>query len=789
MTINTIAINSISKKIAEGMYQGNMHNCLRDAGRMIGGYLANSYISAAEADALMKDAISRCIDKKLGTSTIRKAVDDGGKVPLDIDFCDFESKDRAFGFDDPLVRVKRKAHNDAVLQPLKKDPPPEFVKVVDTGWLAKAEVPPAPIVPGWQADHFTRYINAMFLPHETVGLCINTWSKETDDGVKFLPDAGFWDRTAKELVDLLKKKKGNLAAVLGDHNKDAGAWVRINPMDGQGAKDVNVTQYRHALIEGDGDELGKQLQIIKDLQLPCSCIVHSGKKSIHALVRVCAKNLDEYRERVDYLHGVVNCNGLKADSSTKNPSRLSRLPGFERAGGHQYLIDEKCGMPDWESWVDWIEDKKDDLPEFESLEDVDFDNLPEKAPELIEGILREGRKMTLTGPSKAGKSFDLMELSIAIACGTKWHDRRCKQGKVLYINAELDKIEAIHREKDLFVAKNIDYVHRKNIDFWHLRGKNRPLNLLAPKLIRRAKSRGYKAIIIDPIYKLLTGDENNAADMSAFTNLFDKIASELGCAVICCHHHSKGDQGGKQSTDRGSGSGVFTRDPDAILDLIELTIKPDAREQVIFVHSINTMVAAAKEAGINLMQYGDAETDNPEALFMALSTDYPQHASVIRAARATGIQQAKGMSGWRIEATLREFAKPDNFFTWFVHPVHCHDFVDILKDAKVKGEEPAWMADKEKKNQQREEKKRKAEERKRQEEEDKKHAQRKVDEDEQARLFAAIKRLGGFGVVTKQELEAELRLSDYQFRTLIRKHGVVSRRTGEGRNQALFGTL
>ena len=49
----------------------------------------------------------------------------------------------------------------------------------------------------------------------------------------------------------------------------------------------------------------------------------------------------------------------------------------------------------------------------------------------------------------------------------------------------------------------------------------------------------------------------------------------MGCAVIYCHHHSKGQQGQKRSMDRASGSGVFARDPDALLDLIELEVSDD----------------------------------------------------------------------------------------------------------------------------------------------------------------------------------------------------------------------
>lgn len=107
-----------------------------------------------------------------------------------------------------------------------------------------------------------------------------------------------------------------------------------------------------------------------------------------------------------------------------------------------------------------------------------------------------------------------------------------------------------------------------------------PLDKLAPRLIRRAKRKNYIAVVIDPIYKILTGDENNAEQMAKFCNQFDVICRALDCAVIYCHHHSKGAQGGKRSMDRASGSGVFARDPDAMLDMTELVPTDAIREQL-----------------------------------------------------------------------------------------------------------------------------------------------------------------------------------------------------------------
>lgn len=189
--------------------------------------------------------------------------------------------------------------------------------------------------------------------------------------------------------------------------------------------------------------------------------------------------------------------------------------------------------------------------------------------------------MLLAGPSKAGKSFALIELCISLAEGRPWLGQfPCAQGKVLYINLELDRASCLHRFKDVYTALSYPPDNLMNIDIWNLRGASVPMDKLAPKLIRRAQKKGYTAVVLDPIYKVITGDENSADQMAKFCNQFDLVCRALDCAVIYCHHHSKGAQGGKRSMDRASGSGVFARDPDAMLDMTELIPTEAIREQL-----------------------------------------------------------------------------------------------------------------------------------------------------------------------------------------------------------------
>ena len=71
----------------------------------------------------------------------------------------------------------------------------------------------------------------------------------------------------------------------------------------------------------------------------------------------------------------------------------------------------------WVDWLEYIEGEEDELPSVITMADY-IGKEPQLPEELIEGILRVGHKMLISGASKAGKSFLLMELCVAIASGS-----------------------------------------------------------------------------------------------------------------------------------------------------------------------------------------------------------------------------------------------------------------------------------------------------------------------------------------------------------------------------------
>ena len=541
---------------------------------------------------------------------------------------------------------------------------PQQPALVDPRWVEEQELH---LPDTWEpAQQLKRYLQALFEPDEYVAYVTESFMAAD----RRRPAKGCWDRTAGQLIEELDACGGDVGKVMGDCDPEIGAWICFNPVDGTGRKDANVTSYRYALVECDNMEPGKQLAAIHQMELPCAALVYSGGKSIHAIVRVNAPDYAEYRKRVDHLYAICQKNGLTLDQQNRNPSRLSRMPGILRAGQKQALLETNVGKSCWEDWCDWVEACTDDLPDTECLAD-DWDDLPPLADALISGVLRQGHKMLLAGPSKAGKSFALIELCIAIAEGKTWLGRfSCAQGRVLYINLELDRPSCLHRFKDVYTAMGLAPDNLRNIDIWNLRGASVPMDKLAPKLIRRAGKKGYTAVILDPIYKVITGDENSADQMAKFCNQFDVVCRALDCAVIYCHHHSKGAQGGKRSMDRASGSGVFARDPDAMLDMTELTITDAIREQLHNKAACRVIKAMLDKRG-HADAYGpDDALSKSRMLTIAKEKLGLADLRAIDAEVAAAQKKADSMTAWRIEGTLREFASFAPVNLWFDYPVH-----------------------------------------------------------------------------------------------------------------------
>jgi RecA-family ATPase len=372
-----------------------------------------------------------------------------------------------------------------------------------------------------------------------------------------------------------------------------GAYIGINPLSTLqgGRKNDNIHAYRHVLAEFDDGDPEEQRRTLETSGLPITLIVTSGKRSIHGWIRVDAANKQEWDKRRDQIF-----TDLKCDPKNNDPARVSRCPGVLREVDGvrvlQALLATQIGPGQWPD--------ANPLPKLLNVktlrQSVAFgDGLPD----LITGLLSVRSKMMVAGPSKARKSWTLLDLALSIASGASWMGLPCTQGKVIFIDGELHREQILTRLMTVSESRGLpEDVWADNLKIWPMRGQMREVTELMRALMETLLEERPLAIILDPIYKLLGDrDENAAGEINGLLNELEQVARTVGCCILYSHHFAKGDSSEKSPIDRASGSGVWARDPDAMVFFTPPT-KPKKGE-----------APASHDFDVNLVARGHPPTD------------------------------------------------------------------------------------------------------------------------------------------------------------------------------------
>lgn len=516
-----------------------------------------------------------------------------------------------------------------------------------------------------------KFVTSLYKPNDIVNIVSDTKFIKG----KHIPRNQGDNVTVAELVGNLDRLETGIG----------GAWIRINPVDGNGVNNENVTDFNYCLLESDKMSLQEQYAMYKKLKLPLAFLVHSGGKSLHGVAKIYARSLEEYKQRVNRLYDYCENNGFQVDRANKNPSRLMRLPGIKRGEEWQYVVQEDSGALDYEAWLEIIENDEKRLL-FEDVADfIDFP--PPLKEELIKGILRKGHKMTITAASKAGKSYLLQNLAIAVATGGRWLGRSCSQGNVLYLDFEIDRNSLLNRISQVAEAMGVNAESlRDKMKICALRGKNYRIDELLSYLTESInKNWKPSLIVIDPIYRIMQGDENSAEIVSKFVNSTTNLAEKIGASIALVHHHSKGAQSNKFAQDRGSGSGVFARDADAIIDLVQ--IDPYREQKAARINEekirLSTIVMTRKNADSAravLESYKGYDGDSLVRNALTFLKN-PEEKQSFLDEIAKMEERVQKNPYFRVDGTLREFKNFEPFETQFNFPVH--EIVAGMREAPI----------------------------------------------------------------------------------------------------------
>jgi RecA-family ATPase len=412
------------------------------------------------------------------------------------------------------------------------------------GGIAKVKYMPEAIpVPEPVDNGLKRLLLGCFRKGEGVCICPSILR-----GDREIPDLfkSSWVKQREEWIDQLDSAGWDVKAVLG-MEAESGVYIRVNPMKPDGKSDGDVSDYRHTLVEFDSIPLEEQWALIKESNLPCSAVIHSGGKSLHAWVLVNAKDADEYRERVDKIHAHFS-EFEPCDGANKNPSRLSRCPSVDRFKGRQELVSGAIGA---KSFGDW---ERDRIKVSEGvMQDADvFDSFDVSADRTtLLGTNRwicEGYVNVFVGQSGIGKSSLTMQLAMLWAMGKPaFGIPAARPMRSLIVQAENDTGDLSEQWQGVKAGIGVgeDWEHpnenrllRDNVKV--VSGIFRSGAMFASVLKQWADKIKPDLIWIDPMFAFLGGDASNQESMSKFIRgEIMPLAQQSKAAVMLIHHTAK----------------------------------------------------------------------------------------------------------------------------------------------------------------------------------------------------------------------------------------------------------
>ena len=394
-----------------------------------------------------------------------------------------------------------------------------------------------------------------------------------------------------------------------------GVFVVLNPFPAGTKQRTNddVEQFRHVLLEFDTISKEAQWSVIRDSNVPCSAIIDSGGKSIHAWVRVDAGTREEYDKRARKLYDLFAT--YKPDTANVNPARLSRLAGARRHVAVQSLLAVDVGA---KSFVDWAAGKGDG----EHMQVHDHDALmnyvAENDPNNLVGrnwLKREG-SLLLIGQSGIGKSSLVMQMAISFALGRPLFGiAPIGPLKVMVIQAENDFGDLAEQFQGTLAHLGIDEFSQEYEDVKLNTNLLTDYVHVAKDFVEAAELRITEwkpdIVIVDPLLSFIGDDISKQDVCSRFLRQWlTPVCKTHKFAWILAHHTNKPtrDKGAQGTTiaERayaGAGSAELTNWARATM-FIEETLTSDDTDERIF-----TLYASKRgsRTGMQALEGGESQ--------------------------------------------------------------------------------------------------------------------------------------------------------------------------------------
>jgi RecA-family ATPase len=389
------------------------------------------------------------------------------------------------------------------------------------------------------------FLNGLFHPGEYI--CVT------------LPDS-----EGNPTVNVVNSREDWIDADFGnEYASKYGVWFCINPLkDHESRTDDNVADFRHLLVEIDNGPLESQYANLKASGLPLAALSYSGNKSIHAIVKIDASDMQEFKERQGIVYRYLERLGI--DKANSNPARLSRLPGVARGDDKQRLLSWNVGASSYAEWQFRNSSDGSEVFDLDSLREFDRENDPDCM--IGNRWLCRGHSVVVQGPTGIGKSSFVLQMLMTWAKGDSFFGFQPKEKlKSVLIQAENDMGDIAEGFQD--ILRNL-YNGKPSHAEWLAFKKN--------VVILRNSSNGdefvekLKSIIVSQHPDIIFADNlfayagGNLCDQTYMTNFLrtqiQPILNETGVVLVFVHHTGKPPKQGEGRTGSSAYAGYGTSD-------------------------------------------------------------------------------------------------------------------------------------------------------------------------------------------------------------------------------------
>lgn len=424
-----------------------------------------------------------------------------------------------------------------VIEPEKTDAKPKRYSSADQVQLPKP-----------MEDGTRQLLASAFLQGEGVRICI---ARTNDEGKEVPKDSGV-TLSREEWLKKLDSNEGDPNRFLRSSDRN-GIFVSVNPLKVGGSRDADVTAFRHCLLEFDEISHEEQWNLITQSKVPVTAVISSGGRSIHAWVRVDAKDRAEYDERVKLLY--THFAEYKPDEKNKNPSRFSRLPNCIRFDKRQELLALNIGAESFSEWQ--IQQEIDELGQEITVKDLlSFDSSNDPNSVLGQRWLCRGTSCLWVGQSGIGKSSLSMQQAILWGMGQpSFGITPAKPLRSLFIQAENDLGDVAEMFQGVWLGMNLPGPEKpeviaqiqKNVI---MRKVTTQTGQVFCQSLRRLIDR-YKPdlVWIDPLLSYIGDDISKQSVCSTFLrNWMNPISEATGVIWMILHHTGKPPKDPKSKT-------------------------------------------------------------------------------------------------------------------------------------------------------------------------------------------------------------------------------------------------